>query len=288
VILGIAEIFRDLIFISRSNDPRSMPSNAARSATVENFRCVAEEDPRIVAAFLGGSLASGLADQYSDIDMYYVIDPSEYESFHSSVKSLIDGLGPVAYFDEHNNFGFDLVLFMLTDGTKGELALGTSDKLKVMHAGPFKVLVDKKDILKNAQFPYEKMLEGEALRKDTEKQLRWYWYWYGIVLTAAARDHLWSAQSALNTVRSHLFNLLKCSYNLRPGAKVDRSLPRPLLLELGNTLPTLDPESLKTAAASMAMILKRETKGLLKATGAKYPTLFEKTVLAKQVSSSGP
>ena len=106
-----------------------MPSVALRSAAVENFLRIAEEDPRIVAAFLGGSLASGLSDQYSDIDMYYVIDPSEYESFHSSVKSLIDGLGPVAYFDEHNNFGFDLVLFMLTNGTKGELGLGETASL---------------------------------------------------------------------------------------------------------------------------------------------------------------
>jgi hypothetical protein len=131
-----------------------MPSTAARSATVENFRRISEEDRRIVAAFLGGSLASGLADQYSDIDMYYVIDPNEYESFHSSVRSLIDGLGPVAYFDEHNNFGFDLVLFMLTNGTKGELGLGTPDKLRVMHAGPFRILVDKKGILKDAQISF--------------------------------------------------------------------------------------------------------------------------------------
>jgi predicted nucleotidyltransferase len=163
-----------------------MPSIAARSATVETFHRIAEADSRIIAAFLGGSLASGIADQYSDIDMYYVIDPSEYESFHSTIRSLIDGLGPVAFFDEHNNFGFDLVLFMLTNGTKGELVIGTPDKLKVMHAGPFKVLVDKEGILKDAQFPYEKMLDGEALRKDIEKQLRMYWYWYGIVFTAVA------------------------------------------------------------------------------------------------------
>jgi hypothetical protein len=259
-----------------------MPSSAALSAAVENFRHVAERDSRVLAAFLGGSLASGLADQYSDIDMYYIIDPSGYESFHSSVKSLIDGLGPVAYFDEHNNFGFDLVLFMLTDGTKGELALGTSDKLNVMHAEPFKVLVDKRNILKDVQLPYEKMLEGEALRKDVEKQLRWYWYWYGIVLTASARDRLWSAQSALNTMRNHLFNLLKYAYDLRPGEKIDKSLPRPLLIELGKTLPTLDPSSMKAAAASMTIILKRETENLLKTTGAKYPGVFEKTVLERQ------
>src|SRR3989442_12613989 len=194
---------------------RSMPSTAARSATVENFRRNDEEDPQIGAIFLGGSLSSCLADQYSDIDMYYVIDPREYESFHPSVRSLIDGLGPVAYLDEHNNFGFDLVLFMLTNGTEGELGCGTPDKLRIMHAGPFGVLVDKKGILKDAQFPYEKMLEGEALRKDAEKQLRWNWNWNGKALTPVARVHLWSAQSALVTMRNHLLTLLKYSYNIR-------------------------------------------------------------------------
>ncbi len=136
--------------------------------------------------------------------------------------------------------------------------------------------------------PFEKLPEGEALRKDTEKQFRWYWYWYGIVLTAVARDHLWSAQSGLNRMRDHLFNLLRYSYNLRPGAKIDRSLPRPLLVELGKTLPTLDQNSMKAAAAWMTIILKRETEGLLKTTGAKYPILFEKTVLARQASAGGP
>jgi hypothetical protein len=242
---------------------------------------MAEEDKRIIAAFLGGSLASGTADEYSDIDMYYVIEPSEYDSFHSNVKSLIERLGPLAYFDEHNNFGFDLVLFMLTDGTKGELGLATIDKMKVMHAGPFKVLVDKKGILKNADFPFEKSHIGEELRKDVEKQFRWYWYWYGIVLTSAARGHLWSAQDALNTMRDHLFKLLRYSSNLQPGQKLERSLPRPLLVEIGKTLPSFDANSMRTAAASMTVILKRETQGLLKRTGANYPSLFEKTLHAK-------
>lgn len=258
-----------------------MPSVATRSAAVEGFRRLAVEDPRIVAAFLGGSLASGRADDYSDIDVYYVVDPAEYESFHSSVPSLIEKLGRVAYFDEHNNFGFDLVLFMLTDGTKGELGLGTIEKMKVMHAGPFKVLVDKKSVLKNMEFPFEELPAGDALRRDVEKQFRWYWYWYGIVMTASSRGHLFSAQSALNTMREHLFKLLRYSYNVQPGEKSERSLPRSLLVEIGKTLPIYDPNSMRACAVTMTEILKRETKDLLKKTEAKYPTLFEKTTLAK-------
>jgi predicted nucleotidyltransferase len=36
---------------------------------VERFRALCQADPRIVAAFVGGSLATGTADEYSDIDV---------------------------------------------------------------------------------------------------------------------------------------------------------------------------------------------------------------------------
>jgi hypothetical protein len=61
-----------------------------------------------------------------------------------------------------------------------------------------------------------------------------------------------------------------------------------LLVELGKTLPTFDPDSMKIAAASMTIILKRETEHLLKSAGAKYPILFERTILASQESAGGP
>ena len=39
----------------------------------DRFVAACNEDDRIVAAFLGGSYANGMADQYSDLDLYFVI-----------------------------------------------------------------------------------------------------------------------------------------------------------------------------------------------------------------------
>ena len=106
-----------------------------RSTIIQHFRRVAMADSRVLAAFLGGSLASGTADAYSDIDIYFVIDPSAYDGFHSEVDSLLKSFGPLVFFDQHHDFGFDLVLFIFKDGVKGELGLGTIRKLKDMHRG---------------------------------------------------------------------------------------------------------------------------------------------------------
>src|SRR5207247_5742207 len=132
-----------------------------RSDVIERFRHIAETDSRVLASFLGGSLAAGTADTYSDIDIYFVVDPSEYDSFHSDVASLLNTFGPLVYFDQHNDFGFDLALSMFKNTVIGELGLGTTRNLKNMHRGPFKVLVDKTGVMDNVEFPLPPPLTGK-------------------------------------------------------------------------------------------------------------------------------
>ena len=271
---------------SRPHDRKmlAVPSTsrvAARSLTVEKFEDIAEKDSRVIAAFLGGSLASGHADDYSDIDMYYVIKPESYKEFLASIRSVIESIGSLAYFDQHSLFGFDLVLFMFQNGVKGEIGLGTAEKIKIMHAGPFKILVDKTDILQNLSLPTEKPPVGEDLRRYVEAQLRWYWYWNNMLMTALARDHLWSALQDLNTMRGHVWNLLKLSYGFSPNDRIERNLPPKIKEEMGSTVATYDQDNIRNAADTMTRILKRETESLIAKTGAEYPSLFEQTIRSK-------
>lgn len=259
----------------------STSSVAARSSIVERFGEIAQKDSRVIAAFLGGSLASGLADDYSDIDMYYVLKPENYKDFLSGIHPLIESIGSLAYFDQHNQFGFDMALFMFRNGVKGEIGLGTVEKIRTMHVGPFKVLVDKTGILQNLSLPLEKAPVGEDLRRYVEGQLRWYWYWHNILLTALARDHLWGALQALNTMRSYVWNLLKISYGFNPTDKIEANLPASVKDEMGRTVASYDRDGIRGAVDAMTRILKRETKPLLEKTGAEYPSLFERTIFSK-------
>ena len=163
-----------------------------RSLFIRKFERIAKEDPRVLSAFLGGSLADGTEDEFSDIDIYYILEEQFYSDFHSQIQSRLAEMSPLVFFEEHNNFGFDLILFTFQNGVKGELGLGTTKNLKNLHAGPYKVLVDKKGLLDGFVFPLQAPLEGKDLQEYIEKQLRWYWYWYFVFLSAVARGKLWS------------------------------------------------------------------------------------------------
>jgi Streptomycin adenylyltransferase len=254
-----------------------------RSALVEYLHHVANTDPRVVASFIGGSLATGTFDRYSDIDIYFVVDPSAYESFHSEVSSLLNSFGTLVYLDQHRDFGFDLVLFMFKNGVKGEIGLGTTQNLKDMHRGPFKILVDKTGVLKDVEFPLPPPLTGKDLREYVEHQLRWYWFWYGRLLSSCARDHLWSAELSLSSMRGRAFSLLKLVYqsNHHPeGVRFEASIPTSLQKELGATLPVFTSDSFRTSGELLTKIVKREIQPLLSSTNAEYPTGYEMAIMS--------
>jgi hypothetical protein len=255
---------------------------------VDKFEQLAETDHRIVSAFLGGSLADGNADDYSDIDMYYLVDEQSYSDFHCHIRNWLREQGQLVFFDEHSNFGFDLILFVYQNGVKGELGLGTKQNMLSLHAGPYKVLVDKKGLLDGVVFPFQGSLKGDELRKYAERELSWYWYWYGVFLSATARGRLWSALTQLQQMRDHMFKLLVIAHNPeRFPDRVARWVPDQVLDEIGKTsLPQYSILSLLASAEAMTRILEREIKPLLAATHADYPVELKATILEKKKQSA--
>src|SRR6266446_9889815 len=96
-----------------------------RSLFIQKFEQIAREDPRVLSAFLGGSLADGTEDDFSDIDIYYILDEQSYPDFPTQMRTRLGEMGPLVFLEHHNNFGFDLILFIFQNGVKGELGLGT-------------------------------------------------------------------------------------------------------------------------------------------------------------------
>ena len=258
-----------------------------RSLFIQKFERIAREDPRILSAFLGGSLADGTEDDFSDIDIYYILDEQSYSDFPSQMRTRLSEMGPLVFLEQHNNFGFDLILFIFQNGVKGELGLGTTKNLKTLHAGPYKVLVDKKGLLDGFVFPFQASLEGKDLQEYVEKQLRWYWYWYYVFLSAVARGRLWSAFTQLQQMREYAFKLIVLAHHPQkiPGQRFERTVPRLVRDELGNaSLPHYTRSSMIASADAMTEILKREIEQLLPSSHASYPADLEATVLDKKHS----
>jgi hypothetical protein len=258
-----------------------------RSQFIQKFEKLAREDPRVLSAFLGGSLADGTEDDYSDIDIYYILAEQSYSDFPFQMRTRLGEMGPLVFLEQHNNFGFDLILFIFQNGVKGELGLGTTKNLKNMHAGPYKVLVDKKGLLEGYVFPFQAPLEGKDLQEYIEKQLRWYWYWYSVFLSAVARGRLWSAFTQLQQMREYAFKLIALAHHPQriPGQRFEKTVPRNVREGLGKcSLPQYDRQSLIASAEAMTNIMKREIQDLLNASRAEYPATLETTVLEKKQS----
>jgi hypothetical protein len=110
-----------------------------------------------VAAFVGGSLATGTADEYSDIDVYLIVADEAYASFLAERVAFMRQLGEPVFLEHFDGFGFDMVLFIFEDGIKGELALAKASSFVHIHEGPYRVLVDKTGLLKGVTFPTEQV-----------------------------------------------------------------------------------------------------------------------------------
>src|SRR5207244_5584980 len=166
------------------------------------------------------------------------------------------------------------------NGVKGELGLGTTENLKTLHAGPYKVLVDKKDLLDGFVFPFQSSLEGKDLQEYLEKQLRWYWYWYSVFLSAVARERLWSAFTQLQQMREYAFRLIALAHHPQriTGQRFERTVPRNVRDEIGNSsLLQYTRRSMIASGDKMTKILKKEIKQLLVYSHANYPADLKET-----------
>src|SRR5713226_8777723 len=102
---------------------RQLPQN--HQVVLNRFVAAGLADERVVAAFLGGSYARGTADAYSDLDLYLITTDETYDNFKASREAFLRQLGEPVFMEDFDEYGFDMVIFIFTDGTEGKLALGT-------------------------------------------------------------------------------------------------------------------------------------------------------------------
>jgi hypothetical protein len=145
---------------------------------------------RGMGGFAGGSYARGVADAYSDLDLYVVTADEASPEFTAQRFDFIRRLGEPLFLED-----FDLpdhVFFILSDGAEAELGIGRESGFYHMHSGPYHVVVDKKNALTGVEFPRQEMDPAEQV--ETLRRLV-YGFWHDISHLAAAlhRGEVWWA-----------------------------------------------------------------------------------------------
>jgi hypothetical protein len=253
--------------------------------TLERFVAACREDTRVVAAFLGGSHAAGTADEYSDLDLYLIVGDQHYDTFFAERRAFLGRLGEPVFFEDFSEFGFDMVVFIFTDGVEGELALGRASGFDHIHGGPFEVLVDKEGILEGQVFPLLQSTQVEQRRK-----LRWliYWFWRDLseFNRAIVRGRLWTAHGLLEGLRLKCVNIARIKHEFYSVGMVDykgleEAADAQDLESLRATLCPLEREAMLEAAGRLAGFYLRTAPPLAFQQQIAYPADLEAVVMDK-------
>ena len=90
------------------------------------FIAACQADERILAAFLGGSYANGSADEFSDLDLFFITTDEVYEEFLTEREAFIRRLGEPLFLDDFGVAHGFCVIF--SNGTEGDLWFGRESK----------------------------------------------------------------------------------------------------------------------------------------------------------------
>lgn len=251
------------------------------ATALERFRAACQADPRVVAAFVGGSLAAGGADRYSDLDLYIITSDEGYQAFFDGRASFLRQIGQPVYLEDFDGFGFDMVIFILEDGVKGELALARASHFLHIHGGPHRTLVDKTGILEGVSFPLRRIPEPEQ-RRRLERLLGSFWRNFDLFTGALGRNRPLTAAAYFEAVRHDLLAVCRLSVDFADEGDhppPEQVLPEALAAACSRTFFPLERGAMIAAAREATRLFRRVAGPLAEAQGIPYPAALERVVL---------
>jgi predicted nucleotidyltransferase len=252
---------------------------------LDHFVAACQADERIVAAFLGGSYADGRADQFSDLDLYFITTDEAYEDFLAARESFIRLLGEPLFLEDFGMAHGYVAIF--SNGSEAEIWFGRESNFKAINDGPYRVLLDKKGILAEEVFPLY-VADPARQIKTLRQQMDWFWHDLSHFIKAMGRRQLWFAYGELEIIRRICVNLARLSYNFsdasvgeEPYFKVEKALPIEQLLPLQVTFCPLEYDAMLAAARVIFRFYRSVAPTLAKAHGITYQVRLEQMMISQ-------
>jgi predicted nucleotidyltransferase len=248
-------------------------------AVINRFVAACQADERVVAATLYGSYARGAADVYSDLDLGLITTDEAYQDFVAGREAFIRLLGEPVFLED-----FDLpniVFFIFPDGTDVELALGSESQFNHNHGGPYRVLLDKKNLLAGAVFPRDRPAQAKQI--ETLRRLV-YWFWHDLshFIAAMGRGQLWWAYGQIEALRRYCVNLARLRHDFSAEAdgyeKVEQAIPGEQLSSLQATCCPLEPGAMLQAVLVIVRFYQELAPHLAQTHGIPYPAALARVM----------
>lgn len=247
--------------------------------TLDRFVAACQDDPRIVAAFIGGSYAAGQADAYSDLDLYFITTDAAYTDFLSEREIFIQRLGQPLFLEDFGLPNGYLAIF--DNGAEADVFFGREGQYKDIYGGPIRVLVDKNGLLDGQTFPPHRVdpaKQGQLLRQ----QIDWFWHDLSHYIKAMGRGQLWFAYGELEVLRRICANLAHLRHDFtslsagdEPYFKVEQYLPVGQLEPLAETICPLEYGAMLQAGWGIFNYYQSVAPDLARQHGIPYPAQLE-------------
>jgi hypothetical protein len=250
---------------------------------LNRFVEVCRADERVTAAFLVGSYAKGTADAFSDIDFYLFTADKAHEEFCNGRAAFIHRLGNPVFVED-----FDIpntIFFIFPEGAEGELLIGRASELSHLLHEPYRVLLDKKNLLAETAFTHDQEpVDMEPLRR----QIQFFWHELSHFIVALGRGQLYWAQGQLGALRTCCLNLARLQQDLGDEEvgeegyfKVDTMLTVEQLAPLQSTYCPLERDAMLQAAHTILRFYQELARPLVQTHNIPYPADLEQVMVSR-------
>ena len=254
-------------------------------AFVNRFVDACKTDERVVAAFLGGSNAKGRADQFSDIDLCVITTDNARQDFYNQREAFLRSFGELVFFED---FGIpNIAYFIFADGTEGELNFGSEGHLDQIHSGPFRTLLDKKNVLAEAVFS-EEVADPARQLEELRHNIDWFWHEMSHFVTAIGRGKLWWARGQLEALRAKCVNLARLQNNFvdmgvgdEPYFKIENEINVEKLAPLETTFCLMEKAAMLESAWLIVRFYQTRVADLCQTHEIPYPHSLETVMLER-------
>jgi predicted nucleotidyltransferase len=246
---------------------------------INRFVAACQADARVVAATLYGSYARDAADAYSDLDLGLITTDAAYEDFVAGREAFIRLLGEPLLLEDFDLL--HLVFCIFADGTEVELALGRESQFHHHPGGPYRVLLDKKNLLAGAVFPRYHPAPAEQI-ETLRRLIFWFWHDLSHFIAAMGRGQLWWAYGQLEALRRACVNLARLRHDFSGEVdgydKVEQALPVEHFAALQVICCPLEPGAMLQAALVIVGFYQELAPLLARTHGIAYPAALARVM----------
>jgi predicted nucleotidyltransferase len=249
---------------------------------IDRFVEACSADRRIVASFLGGSLARGGADEFSDLDLCVIAEDDAVDDVGADRAALVRRLGEPVFLED---FGIERhVFFILADGTEGEIFLFGVGELDRIEADRVRPLLDERGILPAMGFAGSRPDPAEQI-EELRRALLWFWHDLSHFTAAIGRSQLWWAAGQLEALRGSCLTLARIEHGIEvhdePYEKIDTLIPPGEMEPLRSTFVPIERDPMLQAAQAIVTFFRERGPGIARSHGLDYPTDLDRVMGAR-------